>query len=208
MINSINLYSPWSLGFTPSFSPISSVSPVESGWGRGMDSVMLGSDLNSAGDFLNQMAGLRDMARRQKAVSDLGSTQMPANWETMPLEDFLNEMGRIRQKLGPSKTDKPDDKKKDGDGKGTFGVNAHRYWDYTEGKYVEVQKVQIHEKGNWSKKEPTTWNAGHANEVSTQKKDAELGKTYQVTVTWENGQTKTWDYTNSGQTVDVWGPNN
>ncbi|MBI3927228.1 MAG: hypothetical protein HY319_16950 [Armatimonadetes bacterium] len=201
------------------FAPVSPIADVVS--------LSSSSDREMA-DLFRQMRELKEMALRNRMVNDtLANTSwtppviglnpmsmLPSNWDTMPLGDFFDRMTQINQ---AARADRPK-KKNEGGGDGGGGtaalnVNAHRYYNNERGEYVNVAKVQIHEKGAYGaqgqRKRVTDWNQGGAYQFSTGKDNAEVGKSYQVTVTWEDGTSRTWDYTvdsPQGSTVDVYHP--
>ncbi len=122
----------------------------------------------------------------------------------MPIEDFLNGIGAIRQATGGRAVAPVN-----GPGqKGPFTVVAHRYFDHTTQQYVPVADVLIAEKGNFSDR-TRNYNPAQFSDFEATKPDAQVGKYYQVTVTWGDGKQKVWDYRMdqaNGTRVDMWSP--
>lgn len=146
----------------------------------------------------------------------LGTTPNPAaagaafqeflanNPNSLPVEDFLNQIGAIRQATGGRAVAPVN-----GPGqKGPFTVVAHRYFDHTTQQYIPVQDVLIAEKGNFSDR-VRNYNPAQFTQFEAVKPDAEVGKYYQVTVTWADGKSKVWDYRMdqaNGTRVDMFSP--
>ncbi len=91
--------------------------------------------------------------------------------------------------------------------KGTFRVRAERYFNVAQSRYILVRKVQIHEYRSWAN-ERTEWNQGRVDVFDIRWDYAEIGKTYQVRVEWEDGATRTWEYQMkpNGTSVRIWEP--
>ena len=92
--------------------------------------------------------------------------------------------------------------------KAPFSVVAHSYFNQDTQQTVPVDQVQIHEKGNFTNR-TTEFNVGQNIEFTATKTNAEVGKYYQVAVSWKDGAQKVWDYradNNNGTRVDIWSP--
>lgn len=89
-------------------------------------------------------------------------------------------------------------------------VVARRYYDNYKQRYVDVESVRIEEKGVFGRGARTTaWNQGRWITFEAVHREGQVGKYYNVLVTWEDGSTRNWDYrldSPRGLTVDVWKP--
>lgn len=86
-----------------------------------------------------------------------------------------------------------------------FSVTAHRYWDSSSGGYVNVASMLV-ESNNASERKFNSL-AQHTVELTQDK--APVGGQVRVTVAWENGQQRIWDYNiadSKGSEVDVFSP--
>jgi hypothetical protein len=89
-----------------------------------------------------------------------------------------------------------------------FTITAHRYWDSAAGAYSDVSEVMIQGGDNPNDVE-RRFNTNKQTSVVITKDGVPLGNPMRVTVTWENGQSRVWDYQvadQSGSDVDVFSP--
>lgn len=91
--------------------------------------------------------------------------------------------------------------------KGVFKVRAEQYFSNSRSRYIPVRKIQIHEYRSWAN-ERTEWNMGRLELFELRWDYAEVGKTYQVRVEWEDGSTYTWEYQMKpgGTNIRIWEP--
>lgn len=91
---------------------------------------------------------------------------------------------------------------------GQFTITAHRYWDSSAGAYSEVSEVLL-QGGENPNDTQRVFNPNKQTTVVINKDGVPLGNPLRVTVTWENGQSRTWDYQVNdpkGSDVDVFSP--
>lgn len=140
---------------------------------------------------------------RQEMALQMGSTQLPPDWQTMPLDQFLAAAARARRNM-PGPAPRPNGQGGHGNqgGSAPLHVSAHSRQD-SEGNAVPVRSVVVNETGNWSSREETD-NPAHYNKLDANYRRAQLGKTYTVTTTWEDGRTQTDRVTDKGYPVDIW----
>ena len=120
------------------------------------------------------------------------------NYQELPLEGFLNQIGSVAQlagiqgtrPVGPPGSQAP------------FTVKVSSYYNNTTKQYVPVEEVLIAEKGNYNDR-VREYNVGQLRDFTATLPNATVGHDYQVTVKWNDGQTKVWDYplnnSNNGQ---------
>ena len=147
-------------------------------------------------DYYRQLLQSQQQARRQL----LGpGVQPPANWQTMPLEEFLQWAARQRQQAGGARPSKPTT----GQGNPSpLGVNAHAYTN-SQGETVPVRSVRVNETGNYNSRQNYYNQAGYTN-YNASYGQARLGRTYTVTVEWADGRTQTKQVVNRGWPVEIW----
>lgn len=151
---------------------------------------------NPYGGYYNQILQSHQQARQQ--VLQQRGLQPPPNWETMPLEDFLQWAARQRQVQGPTKPPVTTP----GGQPSPLGVNAHAYTN-SQGETVPVRYVRVNETGNYNSRQRFDNPAGYTNYNATYGQ-ARLGRTYTVTVEWADGRTQTTQVVNRGWPVEVW----
>ena len=91
---------------------------------------------------------------------------------------------------------------------GDFNLTAHRYWDSSTGGYVNVSEILL-SGGINPNDELRVFNPQGQNTLSISRENVPLGNNMRVTVSWENGQQRIWDYSlrEGGDTaVDVFTP--
>lgn len=89
-----------------------------------------------------------------------------------------------------------------------FTVTAHRYWDSAAGAYSDVSEILIQGGENPNDVE-RRFNPNKQTTLVVNKDNVPLGNPMRVTVSWENGQSRVWDYQvadQKGSDVDVFSP--
>ncbi len=86
-------------------------------------------------------------------------------------------------------------------GVGELVVRCHQYFNTYTQRYVPVYSVEIHRRGVYRDR-ITRWNTGSLRNFIVRWK-VKAGRYYQVTVIWEDGKRKTWDYFLGGRRVIV-----
>lgn len=92
--------------------------------------------------------------------------------------------------------------------KAPFTITAHRYWDSAAGQYSDVSEILVMGGENPNDVQ-RVFNPNKQTSVVVNKDGVPLGNPMRVTVTWENGQSRVWDYQVSdekGSDVDVFSP--
>jgi hypothetical protein len=124
------------------------------------------------------------------AVPALDKLVAERNAGTISGNDFNLELLRIAQQtgairtnvnnVGPART-------------GDFNLTAHRYWDSSSGGYVNVSEILL-SGGINPNDELRVFNPQGQNTLSLSRENVPLGNNMRVTVSWENGQQRIWDY--------------
>jgi len=89
-----------------------------------------------------------------------------------------------------------------------FTVTAHRYWDSETGQYSNVSEIALEDIEKGDPIEKINNPQGYTT-LQLTKDDASLDGTLRVAVTWDNGRSRTWDYSNrdpNGGSADVFSP--
>ncbi|MFN8613287.1 MAG: hypothetical protein U0931_37460 [Vulcanimicrobiota bacterium] len=87
-----------------------------------------------------------------------------------------------------------------------FQITAHRYWDPQRGDYANVSDVITQ---GYQGEDQHIFNTQNQTSVSVTRPDVTPGTPVRVTVNWDNGQSRTWDYQVGGDQVsdvDVFSP--
>lgn len=87
-----------------------------------------------------------------------------------------------------------------------FQLTAHRYWDPQRGDYANVSEVTTQ---GYQGEDQRVFNTLNQTSVSVTRNDVPIGTPVRVTVNWDNGQSRTWDYHIAGNDqsdVDVFSP--
>ncbi len=92
---------------------------------------------------------------------------------------------------------------------GSLRVVAHRYYDHYEESFVPVRSIQVF--GNSQESYhlgELVWNPGQLFQVENIIPQVPEGASFRVVVTWEDGNTRTWDYQvgTTERRVDVYRP--
>ena len=87
-----------------------------------------------------------------------------------------------------------------------FQVTAHRYWDPQRGDYANVSDVTT---SGYEGQDQKVFNSQNQTSVTVTRDNVPAGTPVRVTVNWDNGQSRTWDYqvaANDQADVDVFSP--
>ncbi len=122
---------------------------------------------------------------RRSLLEQYGITP-PDGWERMPLADFL-KLARTRRRP-PSEN--------------PLQVRAYAYTN-CEGKSIPVRSVRIHETDKYNNRS-RFHNPARYGRFEQSFNHAELGRTYTVTVEWEDGRTQVSYVKNRGWPVEIW----
>ncbi|MBX3167138.1 MAG: hypothetical protein KF760_06990 [Candidatus Eremiobacteraeota bacterium] len=87
-----------------------------------------------------------------------------------------------------------------------FQITAHRYWDPQRGDYANVTDVTTQ---GYQGEDQHVFNPQNQTSVTVTRDNVPIGTPVRVTVNWDNGQSRTWDYNIAGNDqsdVDVFSP--
>ncbi|MBS2039568.1 hypothetical protein JST97_31565 [bacterium] len=87
-----------------------------------------------------------------------------------------------------------------------FQITAHRYWDPQRGDYANVSDVLTQ---GYEGVDQHVFNTQNQSQVTVTRPDVPAGTPVRVTVNWDNGQSRTWDYQvgmDQQSEVDVFSP--
>ncbi len=124
--------------------------------------------------------------------------QFPSSLQGMDGSSFIEQMVRAKQEalrraaqagaLNPSQNN---NNQTDQNGKGSLNVNAHGYEE--GGVYHAVKDIKINEHGNYKNRTHESYtNYGYNPEQSLSLDTAKEGQWYNVTVSWEGGESRTY----------------
>lgn len=142
-------------------------------------------------DVREQLLAAPTMAR-QSLMQEYGIQHLPPDWETMPLSDFLQWASQAR---GGRRVPAPSEKS-------PLHVRAYAYRN-EEGKMVPVRTVRIHETGHYNNRQRFFNPAGYGT-FGPAFGGAQTGRSYTVTVEWEDGRSQVVQVVNKGWPVEVW----
>lgn len=125
-------------------------------------------------------------AQARRSLLEQYGIRPPDGWEKMPLADFL-KLARTRR---PPPSANP------------LQVRAYAYQN-AEGRNVPVRSVRIHETDRYNNRN-RFHNPARYGRFEQSYGRAELGRTYTVTVEWEDGRTQVAYVKNRGWPVDIW----
>lgn len=148
---------------------------------------------NTGNDIFQQNDYMRRLAIMQ-ALGPEAYRRIP-NWQTMPFNDFLLAVARLRGTTGTNPNPQQGQRL-------PVNVVAHSIWE--NGQRVPVKRINIWDLGA---NHENTYNSVGQNDVYTSFQRGIRGKRYRITVEWENGRSYVWDHTNDGSTINIYTPN-
>jgi hypothetical protein len=122
--------------------------------------------------------------------------QFPTNLQGMSNDSFIEQMVRAKQEAlrraaQSGALNHPQNNQTNQSGKGSLSVNAHGYEE--GGVYHPVKNIKIAEYGNYKNRTNESYtNYGYNPEQSLSLDTAKKGEWYNVTVTWEGGESRTY----------------
>jgi hypothetical protein len=123
------------------------------------------------------------------------------HYQELPIGDFLSQVASIGQLAGPRASGGVSQIGAPGT-QAPFTVNVSSYYNQQTQEYVPVQEVLIADRANYSDR-TREYNVGQLTNFSATMNNAVVGHEYQVTVNWNDGQSKVWNYqlnnSNNGQ---------
>lgn len=165
----------------------------QGGGGGAVGGVGGGGGVDTSQDIFQQ----NDYMRRLQIMQALGpnATRQIPNWRTMPFNDFLLTVARLRGTGNVNPNPQQQQRL-------PVNVVAHSIWD--QGQRVPVKTVNVWDLGADSQ---NTYNSNQQNDVYTRFDRGIKGKRYRITVEWENGRSYQWDHTNDGSQISIYAPN-
>ena len=217
MINKMNgnSYSDWGMPALPGFSATTQAMRALTAnsnalYGGGdfnpiLDVVSLG---NPYGSGYDDVGAMKNLSRRMAAQRQLGA-EAPSDLLTMPADQFLNymagQLSALRAAQGPKANQGGGKAKENSTSTGApLQVHAHERYD-SEGKAVPVTSTVISEAGmgKWGTRE-YNYNPSGLNQADSTYGRAQLGKFYNVTVTWANGESQTTQVKDKGWALELY----
>lgn len=193
-------YSPWTSwtnNLQPGNNPQFPSPYPQSTWDRVDSSLQNGTFGAGGADTSQDIFQQNDYMRRLQIMQALGpnATRQIPNWRTMPFNDFLLAVARLRGTGNVNPNPQQGQRL-------PVNVVAHSIWD--NGNRVPVKTVNVWDLGADSQ---NTYNSTGQNDVYTRFDRGIKGKRYRITVEWENGRSYVWDHTNDGSQISIYAPN-